>query len=144
MTRCHLLKITFKDKDFSLIRHIRKTVFSDELEISESELFDEFDDSCDHFLIFDGTNIVGSVRIIVLNDKIKLERMAILEEYRKKNYGKISISQIKEYYSALGFSQIILDSIYSVKNFYKKCGFLEEGKIFQRVGIDHIRMSLTL
>ncbi len=143
MTRCHLLKITFKDKDFSLIRHIRKTVFSDELQISESELFDEFDDSCDHFLIFDGTNIVGSVRIIVLNDKIKLERMAILEEYRKKNYGKISISQIKEYYSALGFSQIILDSIYSVKNFYKKCGFLEEGKIFQRVGIDHIQMSLT-
>ena len=36
--------------------------------------------------------------------------------------------------------QIILNA----KNFYKKCGFLEEGKIFQRVGIDHIRMSLTL
>ena len=41
MTTCHLLKITFNDQDFSLIRHIRKTVFSDELEISESELFDE-------------------------------------------------------------------------------------------------------
>ena len=143
MTTCHLLKIAFNDKDFPLIKHIRKTVFSDELKISESELFDDSDNSCDHFLIFDGKNIVGSVRIIVLNDKIKLERMAILKEYRTKSYGKLCISQIKEYYSALGFSQIILDSIYSVKNFYKKCGFLEEGKIFQRVGIDHIRMSLT-
>ena len=143
MTTCHLLKITFDDKDFSLIHNIRKTVFSDELQISESELFDNFDHSCDHFLIFDGTNIVGSVRIIVMDDKIKLERMAILNEYRTKNYGKLCISQIKEYYSALGFSQIVLDSIYSVKTFYKKCGFLEEGKIFQRVGIDHIRMSLT-
>jgi len=143
MTTCHLLKITFNDKDFSLIRHIRKTVFSDELQISESELFDDSDNSCDHFLIFDGINIVGSVRIIIMDNKIKLERMAILEEYRTKNYGKLCISQIKDYYSALGFSQIILDSIYSVKNFYEKCGFLEEGKIFQRVGIDHIRMSLT-
>ena len=143
MTTCHLLKITYNDEDFSLIRHIRKTVFSNELEISESELFDDFDNSCDHFLIFDGTNIVGSLRIIVMDDKIKLERMAILKEYRTKSYGKLCISQIKEYYSALGFSQIILDSIFSVKTFYKKCGFMEEGKTFQRVGIDHIRMSLT-
>ena len=72
MTTCHLLKITYNDEDFSLIRHIRKTVFSNELEISESELFDDFDNSCDHFLIFDGTNIVGTVRIIVMDDKIKL------------------------------------------------------------------------
>ena len=143
MTTCHLLKITFNDKDFSLIQNIRKTVFSDELKISESELFDDFDKSCDHFLIFNGANIVGSVRIIIMNDKIKLERMAILKEYRKKSYGKLCISQIKDYYHTLGFSQIILDSIYSVKNFYKKCGFLEECKTFQRVGIDHIRMSLT-
>ena len=42
------------------------------------------------------------------------------------------------------FSKIILDSIYSVKDFYQKCGFIEDGIIFQRVGIDHIRMSFTL
>tara|TARA_A100001037_G_scaffold56318_1_gene48516 strand:- start:249 stop:683 length:435 start_codon:yes stop_codon:yes gene_type:complete len=144
MTTCHLLKINFNDKDFSLIHNIRKTVFSDELQIPESELFDDFDHSCDHFLIFNGRNIVGSIRIIIMDDKIKLERMAILNEYRKKSYGKLCISQIKEYYSELGFSQIILDSIYAVKNFYKQCGFLEEGKTFQRVGIDHIRMSLML
>ena len=41
------------------------------------------------------------------------------------------------------YSKMFLDSIYSVRNFYKKCGFIEEGEIFQRVGIDHIRMSLT-
>ncbi len=57
MTTCHLLKISFNDKDFSLIQHIRKIVFSDELQISESELFDDFDHSCDHFLIFNGENI---------------------------------------------------------------------------------------
>ena len=142
MTDLHLLKLNSKAQDFLIIENIRKEVFADELNIPVSELFDDLDNSCDHFLIFDSVNIVGSVRIVLIDDKVKLERMAILNEYRTKGYGRLCISQIKEYYSALGFSQIILDSIYSVKNFYKKCGFIEEGKIFQRVGIDHIRMSL--
>ena len=120
MSEIHLLKINYNDKDFSFIQDIRKSVFKDELQISEAELFDDFDNSCDHFLIFDGKNIV--------------------KEFRTKNYGKKTISQILEYYTALGFSQIFLDSINSVKEFYKKCGFIEEGDIFQRVGIDHIRM----
>ena len=144
MVETHLLKLDFNDKDFSHIRNIRETVFHVELEISESELFDKYDESCDHFLIFDGKNIVGAVRIILIDEKIKIERMAILKNFRVKNHGETCISQLKEYYSTRGFSKIILDSIYSVKKFYQKCGFIEEGMIFQRVGIDHIRMSLTL
>ena len=144
MVNTHLIKLDFNDKDFSQIRNIRKSVFHVELEISESELFDKYDESCDHFLIFDGKNIVGSVRVISIDEKIKIERMAILKNFRAKNHGETCISQIKEYYSTRGFSKIILDSIYSVKKFYQKCGFIEEGTIFQRVGIDHIRMSLTL
>ena len=143
MPEIHLLKIDYNLKDFEIIQNIRKTIFTDELQISETALFDKYDESCDHFLIFDGQSVIGSLRIIILDQKIKLERMAILKEFRTKQYGKNCILQIKEYYSALGFSQIILDSIYSVKGFYKKCGFIEEGEVFQRVGIDHVRMSLT-
>ena len=145
MVKTHLLKLDFNDKDFSHIRDIRRTVFHVELGISESELFDKYDESCDHFLIFAGKNIVGSVRVISIDEKItKIERMAILKNFRTKNHGKTCISHLKEYYSTKEFSKIILDSIYSVKGFYQKCGFIEEGLLFQRVGIDHIRMSLTL
>ena len=144
MSNIHLLKLSFNDNDFSIIKHIRKIVFADELGISKSELFDECDKFCDHFIIFDEKNIVGSVRFVSLGKTIKLERMAILQEFRRKNYGKNSILQLKEFYNAQGYTQITLDSIYTVRDFYKKCGFLEKGDIFQRVGIDHIRMSLTL
>ena len=144
MIEVNILKLNFNYKEFSHIRYIRKSVFNTELGISESELFDKHDETCDHFLIFDGKKIAGSVRIRSIENTIKLERMAILKEFRTKNYGKNCIFQIKEYYSTKNFSRIILDSIYSVRGFYKKCGFIEEGEIFQRVGIDHIRMSLTL
>ena len=144
MFQIQVIRLNFDSKDFLKIKEIRKTVFSDELGIPESKLFDEYDESCDHFIIFDGKNIVGSIRFNSFGKIIKLERMAILQEYRTKNYGRDCILQLKEFYHAIGYTEIFLDSIYSVRNFYKKCGFLEEGKIFQRVGIDHIRMSLTM
>ena len=137
-----LLKLNYNDKEFNHIRNIRRSVFNIELGISENKLFDKYDETCDHFLIFNGEKIVGSVRIRCMENTVKLERMAILKEFRTKNYGKNCILQIIEYYSTKDFCNIILNSIYSVRGFYKKCGFIEEGKIFQRVGIDHIRMSL--
>ena len=143
MVEINILKLNFNDEDFSYIRNIRKSVFNIELGISKSELFDKYDETCDHFLIFNGKNVVGSVRIRYMGQTIKLERMAILKNFRIKNYGKNCILQVIEYYSPKNFPQIILDSIYSIRGFYKKCGFIEEGEIFQRVGIDHIRMSLT-
>mgnify|MGYP001194704044 CR=1 FL=1 len=144
MADINLLKLNFKDQDFSIIENIRKKVFTDELNISESELFDEYDETCDHYILFDGTQVVGSIRFLKIKNEIKLERMAILPEFREKTYGKSSIFQLIEYYRMMGYSKILLDSISSVRGFYKKCGFLEEGKTFQRVGIDHIRMYLTL
>ena len=143
MVETNLLKLNFNDKEFSYVRDIRESVFYDELGISKQELFDKNDESCDHFLIFDGQKVVGSVRMLSIEKIVKLERMAILKDFRTKNYGRNCILQLKEYYSEIGFSQIILDSIYSVREFYKKCGFIEEGDVFQRVGIYHIRMSLT-
>jgi|TARA_B110000438_G_scaffold220481_1_gene213566 predicted GNAT family N-acyltransferase len=140
----NILQLNFNDEDFSHIQNIRKSVFNNELGISESELFDEHDETCDHFLIFNGKNVVGSVRVRSMGQIIKLERMAILKKFRMKNFGKNCILKIREYYSSKNFSQLVLDSIYSVRGFYKKCGFIEEGHIFKRVGIDHIRMSLTL
>tara|TARA_B100000029_G_scaffold96274_1_gene86440 strand:+ start:462 stop:896 length:435 start_codon:yes stop_codon:yes gene_type:complete len=144
MPNIHLLKLNFNDPDFSVIEDIRRIVFTDEIGILESELFDDYDKTSDHFILFDGVNIVGTVRIIIIDQQLKLERMAILKKFRSKNYGKDCILQLREYYLNQGYSKIILDSIYSVRGFYKKCNFIEEGEIFQRVGIDHIRMTLTI
>ena len=144
MSEIHLLKLNFEDTDFSIIREIRKNVFTTELGISESELFDKDDERSHHFILFNGKNSIGSVRVLSKEKNIKLERMAILSEFRGKNYGRCAILQLIEYYQTQEYAKMVLDSICSVRDFYKKCGFIEEGEIFQRVGIDHIRMSFTL
>ena len=137
-------KINFSDSDFLKVRKIRKTIFSEEMGISESELFDRFDETADHFLFVEQDNVIGSVRLIQVENSVKLERMAIYTEYRQHNFGYDAIKQIINHYKEKSTEKIILDSIYDIRNFYKKCGFTEVGKVFDRVGLPHITMELSL
>ena len=66
--------------------------------ISESELFDRFDEIADHFLFVEQDNVVGSVRLIQVENSMKLERMAIYREYRQYNFGYDAIKQIINHY----------------------------------------------
>ena len=126
------------------IKEIRKVVFSDELNIPESYLFDEYDKKCNQFLIKNNEITIGALRLRKENNAIKLERMAILPKFRKMSFGLRTIDEIKRYCMAKNESKIFLDSIYDVRGFYRKCGFGEIGTIFERVGLPHIRMELEL
>ena len=126
------------------IKEIRKTVFHDELNIPESYLFDEYDVTCDQFLIKNDEITVGALRLRKENNAIKLERMAILPKFRKMSYGIKAVDGIKKYCITENESKIFLDSIYDIRDFYKKCGFTEIGDIFERVGLRHIRMEMSI
>ena len=137
-----LLKIP--NNDTKEIKEIRKVVFSDELNIPESYLFDEYDKTCNQFLIKNNEITIGTLRLRKENDAIKLERMAILPKFRKMSFGLRTIDEVKKYCMTKNESKIFLDSIYDVRGFYRKCGFGEIGTIFERVGLPHIRMELEL
>ena len=126
------------------IREIRKVVFNDEMNIPESCLFDEFDETSEQFLIKNNEITIGTLRLRKENDAIKLERMAILPKFRKMSFGLRTIDEVKKYCMTKNESKIFLDSIYDVRGFYRKCGFGEMGTVFERVGIPHIRMELEL
>ena len=126
------------------IKEIRKVVFSDELNIPESYLFDEYDKTCNQFLIKNNEITIGALRLRKENNAIKLERMAILPKFRKMSFGLRTIGEVKKYCMTKNESKIFLDSIYDVRGFYRKCGFGEIGTIFERVGLPHIRMELEL
>ena len=126
------------------IKEIRKTVFHDELNIPESCLFDEYDVTCDQFLIKNDEITVGALRLRKENNAIKLERMAILSKFRKMSFGIKAINEVKKHCITKSESKIFLDSIYDIRDFYKKCGFSEIGSVFDRVGLPHIRMEMSI
>jgi len=142
-SKLKIRQIYFLDNEFSHVRDIRKAVFENEMGIPESEVFDEFDIESDHFLFLEQHQIIGAVRLRQIKNCIKLERMAIYQKFRQKEFGQIAVKQIYAHYKGRNLEKIILDSIYDVRNFYKKCGFIEVGEIFDRVRLPHIMMELS-
>ena len=136
-------QIGFTDNDFLLIREVRKVVFFDEMGIPESEIFDNLDEESDHFIFIEKNCVVGSVRLRHIENYIKLERMVIYREFRLQSFGYDAIKQIIDHYKRKKITKIVLDSIYDIRDFYKKCGFIEVGKVFDRVDLPHITMELS-
>ncbi len=123
-----------------IIRDIRIKIFNEELGLSNSDIFDDDDKKLDQFLIiYDGISI-GSFRLRDVGNSFKIERMGILSKYRSKGFGKLSLDEIKSHSKMVNKSKIILDSIYDVRNFYAKFGFIEFGDVYYKVGIPHVKM----
>ena len=84
--KIHLRQIS--DGNWNEIKKIRYQVFTEEIGISKDILFDDLDSIADQFLICDGDIIVGSVRLRKDCNLMILERMAILENFRKNGIWK--------------------------------------------------------
>ena len=68
---------------------VRRQVFVREQDISEDLVFDGHDKEALHMVVKDGERVIGTARVQFLTDnQAKLERMAILERYRRKGIGK--------------------------------------------------------
>ncbi len=131
-------------EDFSKVRSIRIKIFNKELGLSNSDIFDDDDKKLEQFLIKSGEKIVGTFRLRETSDSYKIERMGILSEYRSKGFGKLTLEEIKIHSKKTNKSKIILDSIYDVRNFYAKSGFVQMGDVYYKVGKPHVKMYFEL
>ena len=86
---------------------------------------------------------VGTIRYrITGNREIKLERFAILKDYRNKGYGKEAflylVNKLGEEFNPC---LVYFNAQYQLLDYYKKLGFIEEGETFYEANIKHIRMT---
>ena len=133
-----------KTNDFVKVQEIRIKIFNKELGLSNNDIFDEDDNVLEQFLITHDEKTVGTFRLRSVNNFYKIERMGILSEYRLHGYGQLALKEIVEYSKKLEKSKIVLDSIFDVRNFYAKSGFLQTGDVYSKVGIPHVKMYLTI
>jgi len=120
---------------------VRRQVFVREQSISEDLVFDGHDREALHMVVKDGERVIGSARVQFLTDnQAKLERMAILERYRRKGIGKEMLLFLDTVWKDKQMQQVIIHAQLEVVSFYKLCGFDELGLPFQEAGIKHIKM----
>lgn len=118
---------------------IRKKVFVEEQNVSPEEEYDEFEVSSRHFLLFADEVPVATARWRKTKDGIKLERFAVLPEFRNAGLGSAILNAVLEEVLPVG-GKIYLHAQVPAMNLYKRAGFAAVGDLFYEAGIPHFKM----
>lgn len=139
-------RITVED-DLKKAFYIRKEVFVREQGVSLEDEFDDFDTLnglCEHILVYYNQQPAGTGRLRVVDGLGKLERICILEPYRKFGLGKGIIKALEKIAEEKGVSRVKLHGQTQAEGFYKKLGYQTSSSIFMEDGIPHILMTKEL
>jgi predicted GNAT family N-acyltransferase len=135
------------DENLRVAFAIRKEVFVKEQGVPLEDEFDQFDTLnglCEHILVHYNEQPVGTGRIRFIDGVGKLERICILEPYRKFGLGKIIIKALEEIAEERGAWQVKLHGQTQAEGFYKKLGYRTSSNIFMEDGIPHLLMLKEL
>jgi len=124
---------------------IRRTVFVDEQRVSAREEYDEYEESSRHFLArIDGVP-GGTARWRRTSYGVKMERFAVLKEFRQQGVGKALVQAVLD--DVFSQQPEPIESIYlhaqlSAMPLYAGFGFVPVGPLFEEAGIQHYKMVL--
>ena len=130
-----------EDADFDQIFTIREAVFQDEMGVPEEAQIDGFDHVAHHYIMVCDTKAVGVSRWrVTLGGNIRLERLAILSDYRRQGLGRAMMEKMLADIPKNRRTHIECPS--SQVAYYQTFGFVKEDEEFDFQGIPHQRMEL--
>jgi len=124
-------------------KKIRYKVFVLGQNVPPEEEIDEFEDESFHFLALIDNKPCGAARWRFTEKGIKLERFAVLEEFRGLGIGSALVVKVLEDVTANPDSvgkALYLHAQLSAMRLYSKFGFKKNGELFQECEIDHYKM----
>jgi predicted GNAT family N-acyltransferase len=142
----HSKQITQQD-DLEKAFSIRKKVFVEEQGVPLQDEFDQYDKleaDCKHILVYYREEAVGTGRVRFIDHVGKLERICILEPFRKFGLGKIIIQTLETISFEKGMFSVKLHGQTQAEGFYKKLGYHTSSDVFMEDGIPHVLMKKEL
>jgi len=136
--------IVFPFFDQELFRQafaIRQAVFVSEQGVPSELEYDGHEKEATHYLLFYDNVPVGAARWRTTDQGIKLERFAVLPEYRDKGIGSSLVKKVLEDIDPL-LLPVYLHSQLKACSLYQRHGFVISGNIFYEAGMPHYKMVL--
>ncbi len=141
MDTLHVQKATTKE-ELEKVFAIRKIVFVDE-QGCPPELEWENEEVSTHFLALSDHQPCGACRWRKTNQGYKLERFAVLKNFRGQGVGRAMIATVLDDLPN-DAEFVYLNSQLDAMSLYAKFGFTAEGDIFEEAGIQHFKMVKKL
>ena len=119
---------------------IRRKVFVDEQGVDPRLEYDK-EETAQHYLLLLAGKPIATARWRETEKGIKLERFAVLPEFRNRGFGEIILAEVLKDVIPLN-KTIYLHSQSNAVRFYERNGFIKEGEMFLEAGIEHFYMKL--
>ena len=124
---------------------IRKIVFVEEQQIPLERELDEFDDEAIHLLAYLDEEPVGTIRLRPYEEeRVKIERLAVLEEARSQRIGHALIDAAESEAKTLGAKEVVLNAQVQAIPFYETLGYQMISAPFIDAGIVHRTMTKAI
>ncbi|MDP4282745.1 MAG: GNAT family N-acetyltransferase [Bacteroidota bacterium] len=117
---------------------IRRKVFVEEQKVDPDLEYDK-EEEAHHYLLMIGEKAIATARWRETDKGIKLERFAVLPEFRTRGLGEIILKEVVKDVSGLG-KTVYLHSQAKAVHFYCRNGFVVKGEMFIEAGIEHYYM----
>jgi len=138
--------------DISACSEIRKKVFVEEQGVSESIVFDHYDNPDNketlNLLIYDpkSLKLVASARIVFKKDVDRwyVQRVSVLKEERRKGLGDLLMDLVEAKSKELFIEWLYVSSQFRIKDLYLKHGFEQVGETYLEAAILHITLKKKL
>lgn len=127
-------------EDLEKVFAIRRKVFVEE-QNCPPELEWEFEDESTHFMGSVNGIPAGAARWRLTEKGFKLERFAVLIDFRDMGMGKALVQAVLNDLPR-DASYIYLNAQLTAVGLYEKFGFVKEGSQFEEAGIQHFKMVL--
>jgi len=139
-----IYKLVENEEELQGAFEVRRQVFAVEQQIAEELVFEKAEDGDEiDIVVKDEGTVIGTARVVFTADNTaKIERMAVLKNFRNRGVGKGIISFLNEEFKRRNKTHIVLHAQYQVIDFYRACGFHESGLPFEEAGIKHVKMEM--
>ncbi|MEX0599535.1 MAG: GNAT family N-acetyltransferase [Rhodothermales bacterium] len=131
-------------KEWREVKSIRTKVFIEEQECEPRQEWDEYETSSRQMIGLLGGKPVATARWrTVWHEErrvAKLERFAVLKEYRGKGYGRSLVEQVMTDARMAGRRDFLIHAQQHLEDFYRSFGFETVGEPFEEAGIPHVKM----
>ena len=133
------------EAQIELAKKVRFEVFVIGQGVPAEEEIDAFEAESFHFIAYFDQKPAGAARWRFTENGVKLERFAVLEEFRSKGIGSALVeavmNDIDNHPDSTNKLRYLHSQLQALK-LYQKFGFKEEGPMFQECDIDHFKMII--
>lgn len=110
--------------DLQEVLEIRKKVFVEELGEMNDIVSDSMDDEAVHVVVYEPENHpIAAGRLIYGGDSCRIDKLAVLKQFRRKEYGDFAVRMLINRAFLAGIDKIWVDTKQDYIGFFERIGF---------------------